>query len=43
MSDYSVSIIPKQSTYPDKETKAKEILDWLVSLDIVKPTLSDCI
>jgi len=43
MSDHSTSIIPKQSAYPDKEIKAKEILDWLVSLDIVKPTLSDCV
>jgi hypothetical protein len=43
MSDYNISIVPKQSNYPDKEIKTKEILDWLVSLDIVKPTLSDCI
>ena len=43
MSDHSISIVPSQSAYPDKEIKAKEILDWLVSLDIVKPTLSDCV
>ena len=43
MSDHSISIVPKQSTYPDKENKAKEILDWLVSLDVVKATPSDCI
>lgn len=43
MSDHSISIVPKLSTYPDKENKAKEILNWLVSLDIVKSTLSDCI
>ena len=43
MSDHSISISPKLSAYPDKESKAKEILVWLVSLDIVKPTLSDCI
>ena len=43
MSDHSISIIPRQSTYPNKESKAKEILEWLVSLDIVKPTPSDCI
>ena len=43
MSDHSISIVPKQSAFPDKEIKAREILDWLVSLDIVKPTLSDCV
>ena len=43
MSDHSISIVSKQSAYPDKEIKAKEILEWLVSLDIIKPTLSDCI
>ena len=43
MSDHSISIVPRQSAYPDKEIKAKEILDWLISLDIVKPTLSDCV
>lgn len=43
MSDHSISIVPRQSAYPDKEFKAKEILDWLISLDIVKPTLSDCV
>jgi hypothetical protein len=43
MSDHSISIVPRQSAYPDKELRVKEILEWLVSLDIVKPTLSDCI
>ena len=43
MSDHSISIVPKLSVYPKKETKASEVLKWLVSLDIVKPTLSDCI
>ena len=43
MSDYSISIVPKQSNYENKEEKAKEILEWLISLDIIKPSLSDCI
>lgn len=43
MGDYSVSIVPKLSAYPDRENKAREILDWLVGLDIVKPKLSDCV
>jgi hypothetical protein len=43
MSDNSISIVPKHSSYPNNKAKAKEILDWLVSKDIVKSTLSDCI
>jgi hypothetical protein len=43
MSDSSISIVPKQSAYPDREIKSRDILEWLVSLDIVKPTPSDCI
>jgi hypothetical protein len=43
MSDNSISIVPKQSSYPNNKAQAKKILDWLVSKDIVKPTLSDCI
>lgn len=43
MSDHSISIVPQKSAYPDKVNKGKEILDWLVSLGIVKPTLSDCV
>ena len=43
MSDFSISIVPKQSTYPDKENKVKEILEWLISLDIIKPASSDCV
>ena len=43
MSDHSISIVPKQSRYPDNKRKAGEILDWLVSKDIVKPATSDCI
>lgn len=43
MSDHSITIVPRQSSYPDNERKAKEILEWLVYKDIVKPTLSNCI
>jgi len=43
MSDHSISIVPRKSNYFDNKEKAKEILDWLISLDIVKPTLSDCV
>ncbi|NOS93200.1 MAG: hypothetical protein HOP30_14870 [Cyclobacteriaceae bacterium] len=43
MSDYSISIVPRKSSYPNNTAKAKEVLDWLTSRDIVKPTLSDCI
>ena len=37
MSDFSISIVPRISAYPGKEEKAQEILDWLLSLDIIKP------
>lgn len=43
MSDQSISIVPRQSSYPEKKAKAKEILDWLISKDIVKPSLSECV
>lgn len=43
MSDHSITIVPRQSNYPDNKVKAKEILDWLTSMNIVKPTFSDCI
>lgn len=43
MSDHSISIVSKKSEYPDNRIKAEEILKWLISKDIVKSNLSDCI
>ncbi len=43
MSDSSISIVPNLSVYPEREIKAKAILEWLVSLDIVSPFLTDCV
>ena len=43
MSDHSITIVPRQSSYPDKEAKAEEILNWLTSQYIVSSTLSDCV
>lgn len=43
MSDHSITIVPRRSIYPDNKVKAKEILGWLTSEDIVKPALSDCV
>lgn len=43
MSDHTISIVTKKSNYPDNVAKAKEILDWLISKDIVKSELSDCV
>jgi hypothetical protein len=43
MSDNSISIVPKQSSYPEPKQKADEILGWLVSRDIVKFQASDCV
>jgi hypothetical protein len=43
MSDSYISIVPRIKDYPNNEDKAKEILQWLVEIDIVKSDLSDCI
>jgi hypothetical protein len=43
MSDSSISIVCKRSTYPNNKEKAQETLAWLVSKDIVEPTLTDCV
>lgn len=43
MSDHSISIVPKKSKYYENQIKAEEILEWLISKDIVKPYHSDCI
>lgn len=43
MSDCSISIIANNPNIINIEEKACKILEWLISLDIVKPTLSNCI
>ena len=43
MSDHSISIVCRKSAYHGDEAKAKEILQWLISKDIIKPELSNCI
>ncbi len=43
MSDYCISIVPKISSFPNKEEKIDEILSWLIENDIIKPDTSDCI
>jgi len=43
MSDSCVSIVPKQSVYPNKESMVEEILEWLILVDVVKATPSDCV
>ena len=42
-SDNSICIVPKLSGYPNNKTKSNEILNWLLSRDIVKPNVSDCV
>ena len=42
MGDCSISIVPTKSRYPNKEVKAEEVLQWLISLDIVHREASDC-
>jgi len=43
MSDYSISFVSKQSSFPNNNVKAKEIIDWLIYQDIIKPNLTNCI
>ena len=43
MSDFSISVVPRTSAYPGKEEKAQDILDWLVSKDVVKVEKTDSI
>lgn len=42
MSDYSITVACKQSYCPDNKQIANDILNWLISNDIVKNTNSDC-
>lgn len=42
MSTHSISIVPKLSSFPNNTDKAIEILNWLVSKDIVENTSTDC-
>lgn len=43
MSDHSIAIVPQVSSYHNRVAKAKEMLNWLVEDDIVKPTLTSCV
>jgi len=43
MSDYTISLVPRVSRYAFAEIAVDDILKWLVSKDIVKAELSDCI
>ncbi|GGH79312.1 hypothetical protein HNQ91_005126 [Filimonas zeae] len=43
MSDNSISIVSRLSEHPDPIKRARDVLEWLVARDIVKPELSDCI
>lgn len=43
MSTHSISIVPRLSYFPDKESKTAEIVNWLISCDIIKPTLTNCL
>ena len=43
MSDHSISIVPRQLTYRgDRESKASEIVQWLIEEQAIEPTLNDC-
>jgi hypothetical protein len=43
MSDSSISIVPNIADYPDREAKAKQIIEWLVNIEAVNPIKTDCI
>ena len=43
MSDHSISIVPRKSDYQNREIQAKNIVSWLLSRDIIKPVLSNCV
>ncbi len=43
MSNHSISIVPRLSRFPDKEQKTIEIVAWLISGDIIKSTLTNCL
>ncbi|RZM20522.1 MAG: hypothetical protein EOO88_35935, partial [Pedobacter sp.] len=43
MSDSSLSIVARNSEYPDATSKADEILRWLISENIVEGTMSDSV
>ena len=44
MGNYSISIVPRQTTYRgNKESKAQEIVQWLIGEQAIEPTLSDCV
>jgi hypothetical protein len=43
MGDISWSLVPGKSTFDNKEIKVKKIIKWLISLDIIKQEVSDCI
>ena len=43
MSDTSTSIVPIITNYPDRERKAKEIVEWLIGIRAIKPDKTDCI
>lgn len=43
MSDFSISIVPRLSAYPEPETRAAAVLAWLVAQRIVAAPPSDCL
>lgn len=43
MSDISLSIVPYEIVFQDRVQKAQQVVDWLISLNIIKPDKTDCI
>lgn len=42
MRDNSITIVSRQSNCPDNKQKAADILNWLVSINVVSNSISDC-
>lgn len=42
MSDSFISLIPAKESWEDAEAKAKEIVDWLIQLEVIRPERTPC-
>ena len=43
MSNHSISLVPKKSLCPNRDLIIKNILEWLISYNIIEAEISDCI
>lgn len=43
MGSISISLVPRISEFKNQEEKAKEIIDWLIEIDVIKSKESKCV